>query len=180
MTDLNKAGLEAAQDLIANGAGARTDAVELAIREYLKVAHAEDSMEGLVGPDRRKMPKDRDSLTHKFEVGGFEGYITAGMYEDGSLGELFLADIGKEGSTFSGVVQAFAVVFSIALQYGAPLDMLTRKLAHMRFDPEGETGNPEIPHAHSIIDYIARWLALRFGDEDLHEELRLVALEMMR
>ncbi|HYH57859.1 MAG TPA: vitamin B12-dependent ribonucleotide reductase, partial [Thermoleophilaceae bacterium] len=105
-------------------------------------------------PLRRRMPKERQSITHKFSIGGHEGYITAGMYEDGTVGEIFLTDIGKEGSTLRGMMNAFATSISIALQYGVPLETLVRKFSYMRFDPEGATGNPEIPFAKSMPDYI--------------------------
>src|SRR3954451_18562000 len=88
-------------------------------------------------PMRRRMPKERQSITHKFSIAGHEGYITAGMYEDGSVGEIFLTDIGKEGSTLRGMMNAFATSISIALQYGVPLETLVRKFSYMRFDPEG-------------------------------------------
>ena len=112
------------------------------------------------------MPRERQSLTHKFSIGGHEGYITAGMYEDGSVGEIFLTDIGKEGSTLRGMMNSFATAISISLQYGVPLETLVRKFSHMRFEPEGITGNPEIPFAKSMPDYIMRWLASRFLDAD--------------
>ncbi len=110
-------------------------------------------------PRRNRMPKERQSITHKFSIAGHEGYITAGMYEDGSVGEIFLTDVGKEGSTLRGMMNAFATSVSIALQYGVPLETLVRKFSYMRFDPEGITGNPEIPFAKSMPDYIMRWLA---------------------
>ena len=125
-------------------------------------------------PVRHRMPRERQSITHKFSVGGHEGYITAGMYEDGTLGEVFLTDVGKEGSTIKGLMNAFATSISIGLQYGVPLETLVRKFAYMRFEPEGITGNPEIPFAKSMPDYIMRWLASRFGDAELHEELGIL------
>jgi ribonucleoside-diphosphate reductase alpha chain len=121
-------------------------------------------------PGRRRLPSTRRSITHKFSVGGYEGYITAGMYEDGTVGEIFLTDIGKEGSTFRGMMGAWATAISISLQYGVPLEVYARKFSNMRFEPEGETGNPEILQARSIVDYIMRWLVSRFGNEDLCEE----------
>src|SRR5688572_8845167 len=124
------------------------------------------------------MPRERQSLTHKFSLGGHEGYITAGMYEDGSLGEIFLTDIGKEGSTLRGMMNAFATSISIALQYGVPLETLVRKFSYMRFDPEGITQNPEIPFAKSMPDYIMRWLASRFLDADIQEELGILTPEV--
>jgi ribonucleoside-diphosphate reductase alpha chain len=127
-----------------------------------------------VGPARRKMPRERQSLTHKFSLGGHEGYITAGLYEDGSVGEIFLTDIGKEGSTLRGMMNSFATAISIALQYGVPLETLVRKFSYMRFEPEGMTMNTEIPFAKSLPDYIMRWLASRFLDEEIQEELGIM------
>jgi ribonucleoside-diphosphate reductase alpha chain len=129
-------------------------------------------------PKRRRMPRERQSITHKFSIGGHEGYITAGMYEDGSVGEIFLTDIGKEGSTLRGMMNSFATAISIALQYGVPLETLVRKFSYMRFEPEGMTGNPEIPFAKSMPDYIMRWLASRFLDADLQEELGILTPEV--
>src|SRR4051812_8073381 len=129
-------------------------------------------------PTRRKMPKERQSLTHKFSIAGHDGYITAGMYDDGTVGEIFLTDIGKEGSTLRGMMNAFATSVSISLQYGVPLETLVRKFAYMRFDPEGATGNPEVPFAKSMPDYIMRWLASRFLDVDIQEELGIMTPEV--
>jgi ribonucleoside-diphosphate reductase alpha chain len=116
------------------------------------------------------MPQTRTSITHKFSIGGHEGYITAGTYDDGTLGEIFLTDIGKEGSTLRGMMNSFATAISIALQYGVPLETLVQKFSFMRFEPEGITQNPEIPFAKSMPDYIMRWLASRFLDADIQEE----------
>ncbi len=129
-------------------------------------------------PKRRRMPRERQSITHKFSLGGHEGYITAGMYEDGSIGEIFLTDIGKEGSTLRGMMNSFATAISISLQYGVPLETLVRKFSYMRFEPEGMTTNPEIPFAKSMPDYIMRWLASRFLDVDLQEELGILTPEV--
>jgi ribonucleoside-diphosphate reductase alpha chain len=126
------------------------------------------------GPRRKRMPRERQSITHKFSIGGHEGYITAGMYEDGTVGEIFLTDIGKEGSTLRGMMNAFATSISIALQYGVPLETLVQKFSYMRFEPEGITQNPEIPFAKSMPDYIMRWLASRFLDADAQEELGIL------
>ena len=112
---------------------------------------------------RRKLPDERRALTHKFSVAGHDGYITVGCYEDGTPGEIFLV-MAKEGSVVSGLMDAFATCVSLALQYGVPLQALCDKFAHMRFEPSGFTGNPEIPIAKSIMDYIFRWLDLRFGN----------------
>ncbi len=118
-------------------------------------------------PVRKKMPRERESITHKFSIAGHEGYITAGKYEDGNVGEIFLTDIGKEGSTMRGLLNAFATAISIGLQYGVPLEIFVRKFSYMRFEPEGITGNPEIPFAKSMPDYIMRWLG-----EPLHRRHR--------
>src|SRR5215212_7511074 len=133
---------------------------------------------GEAGPVRKRMPRERQSLTHKFSLGGHEGYITAGLYDDGTVGEIFLTDIGKEGSTLRGMMNSFATAISIALQYGVPLETLVRKFAYMRFDPEGITTNPEIPFAKSMPDYIMRWLASRFLDADVHEDLGILTPEV--
>jgi ribonucleoside-diphosphate reductase alpha chain len=128
---------------------------------------------------RRKMPRERESITHKFSIAGHEGYITAGKYEDGSIGEIFLTDIGKEGSTLRGMMNAFATAISIGLQYGVPLETFVKKFSYMRFDPEGITKNPEIPFAKSMPDYIMRWLASRFIDDlDELEELGILTPEV--
>ncbi len=130
-------------------------------------------------PVRRRMPAERQSLTHKFSIAGQEGYITAGKYEDGSVGEIFLTDIGKEGSTLRGMMNAFATAVSIGLQYGVPLEVLVNKFSYMRFDPEGMTKNQEIPFAKSMPDYIMRWLASRFiEDIDLHEDLGILTKDV--
>jgi ribonucleoside-diphosphate reductase alpha chain len=110
---------------------------------------------------RRKLPNERRSLTHKFSIGGHEGYITVGMYEDGAPGEIFIK-MAREGSTLSGIMDGFALSVSIGLQYGVPLKALVDKFLHTRFEPSGFTGNPEIPYAKSVLDYIARWLGARF------------------
>ena len=127
---------------------------------------------------RNRLPSERQSITHKFSVAGHEGYITAGMYEDGSLGEIFLTDIGKDGSTLRGMMNAFATAISVGLQYGVPLETYVRKFSYMRFDPEGMTLNPEIPFAKSLPDYIMRWLASRFLDASIQEELGILTEEV--
>jgi ribonucleoside-diphosphate reductase alpha chain len=112
-------------------------------------------------------------------VGGHEGYITAGEYDDGTLGEVFLTDVGKEGSTIKGLMNAFATAISIGLQYGVPLEDFVRKFSYVRFEPEGITRNPEIPFAKSMPDYIMRWLASRFIDDvDYLESLGIMTDEV--
>ncbi len=115
----------------------------------------------VAGPRRRRLPDERASITHKFDIAGHEGYITVGLYEDGQPGELFLT-MAKEGSTISGFADAFAQAISYALQYGVPLQDLVDKFSHARFEPSGMTKNPDIRFAKSIVDYIFRWLAAKF------------------
>jgi ribonucleoside-diphosphate reductase alpha chain len=110
---------------------------------------------------RRRLPDERRAITHKFSIGGHEGYMTVGMYDDGMPGELFVV-MAKEGSVVSGLMDSFATSISMALQYGVPLHVLVDKFSHTRFEPSGFTGNPEIPIAKSITDYIFRWLSLKF------------------
>jgi len=112
-------------------------------------------------PVRRKLPDERQAITHKFDVAGHEGYITVGLYEDGTPGELFLV-MAKEGSTISGFADAFAQAISYALQYGVPLQDLVDKFSHVRFEPSGMTRNPDVRFAKSIVDYIFRWMAAKF------------------
>jgi ribonucleoside-diphosphate reductase alpha chain len=112
-------------------------------------------------PVRRHLPVERHSITHKFSVAGHEGYLTIGMYEDGTPGEIFIV-MAKEGSTLSGVMDSFATTCSMALQYGVPLKVLVDKFTHTRFEPSGFTSNPQVPYAKSIMDYIFRYLASKF------------------
>jgi len=116
-----------------------------------------------LGPAREFLPDERRSVTHKFRVGDQEGYITVGLYDDGRPGEIFVK-INKEGSTVSGLTDAVAKLASIALQYGVPLDALAPKMRNTRFEPYGPTGNPQVPWATSVVDYIFHWLQVRFGE----------------
>ncbi|HUF54369.1 MAG TPA: vitamin B12-dependent ribonucleotide reductase [Dehalococcoidia bacterium] len=131
-------------------------------------------VETVYEPVRRRLPATRTSMTHKFSIEGHEGYITAGLYEDGSPGEIWLT-MAKEGSTLSGMMDAFATSISLALQYGVPLRDLVNKFSHMRFEPSGRTENNEIPVAQSIVDYIFRWLASSFLSEDEKEEFGVLS-----
>ncbi len=117
------------------------------------------------GTKRRKLPPERNSITHKFSVGGHEGYITVGMYADGHPGEIFIK-MAKEGSTLSGIMDAFALSVSISLQYGVPLRALVDKFVNSRFEPSGYTGNPRIRYAKSVVDYLGRWLGGKFISPD--------------
>jgi ribonucleoside-diphosphate reductase alpha chain len=113
---------------------------------------------------RRRLPDERMARTHKFSVGGHEGYLHAGMYDDGTLGEIFVR-MAKEGSTISGLMDAFATTVSLALQHGVPLQLLCDKFKHTRFEPSGWTGNQAIPRASSVTDYLFRWLESKFLTE---------------
>ena len=124
-------------------------------------------------PVRRRLPDDRPAITHKFSIAGHEGYITVGMYEDGTPGEVFLL-MAKEGSTISGLMDAFALAISYALQYGVPLKVLVDKFSHMRFEPAGFTANREIPIAKSIMDYLFRWLASKFLDTEDQAQIGII------
>jgi ribonucleoside-diphosphate reductase alpha chain len=126
--------------------------------------------EAATRPARRKLPDERHAITHKFSIAGHEGYITVGMYEDGKPGEIFLV-MAKEGSTISGLMDAFATSISIALQYGVPLEALVEKFSHVRFEPSGFTKNPQIPFAKSITDYIFRYLASKFLSVEHQEKV---------
>jgi ribonucleoside-diphosphate reductase alpha chain len=110
---------------------------------------------------RRRLPDERRSITHKFDISGHQGYLTVGMYDEGTVGEIFIR-MAKEGSVVSGLMDSFATAISLALQYGVPLEVLVDKFSYTRFEPSGITRNPEIPIAKSIMDYIFRWLQLKF------------------
>ncbi|HXH22753.1 MAG TPA: adenosylcobalamin-dependent ribonucleoside-diphosphate reductase [Dehalococcoidia bacterium] len=132
------------------------------------------------GPVRRRLPDTRRSIAHKFSIQGHEGYLHVGMYDDGQPGEIFVT-MAKEGSTISGLMDAFATSISLTLQYGVPLRDLVQKFSHMRFEPMGMTENREIPMAQSIIDYIFRWLASQFlSDEDKRELGIMTVSERLR
>jgi ribonucleoside-diphosphate reductase alpha chain len=114
---------------------------------------------------RRRLPDERTAITHKFSIAGHEGYLTVGLFEDGKPGEIFIK-MSKQGSVVSGLMDSFAIAISMALQYGVPLQTLVDKFSHSRFEPSGWTNNKDIPMAKSIVDYIFRWLAIKFlGDE---------------
>ncbi|MDE3197749.1 MAG: vitamin B12-dependent ribonucleotide reductase [Acidobacteriota bacterium] len=150
------------QPLSSGGTAKKTTAVTVPAKETVAAAVAEKVV---FRPVRRKLPDERQSITHKFSIGGHEGYITVGMFEDGTPGEIFIT-MAKEGSTISGLMDSFATSISYCLQYGVPLKFLVDKFGHVRFEPSGWTGNQQIPYAKSIPDYIFRWLAAKFlGDE---------------
>ena len=133
-------------------------------------AQVEAAIEGIGQPIRRRLPKSRPSRTTSFSVAGAEGYLTAGSYEDGELGEVFLK-LGKQGSTLAGVMDAFSIAISIALQYGVPLEAFVSKFVNMRFEPAGMTDDPDIRMSQSIMDYIFRRLALDHLPLDKREAL---------
>jgi ribonucleoside-diphosphate reductase alpha chain len=139
-----------------------------ALRRQLAAAQVEASK-----PHRRRLPAERTAITHKFDISGHEGYITVGLYPDGQPGEIFLK-MAKEGSTISGLMDTLATSVSLALQYGVPLRDVVNKFAHVRFEPSGFTGNPEIPIAKSLVDYIFRWMGSRFLPADEKGALGLI------
>ena len=140
---------EAAADLAV--AAARGEK-EVVVQKEVQIVHR---------PMRRRLPDTRNSITHKFNVGGHEGYLTVGLYEDGSPGELFIT-MAKEGSTIGGLMDSLGTAVSVALQYGVPVESLVSKFSHQRFEPSGMTMNPDIPFAKSLVDYIFRWVGIRF------------------
>ncbi|HUI41166.1 MAG TPA: vitamin B12-dependent ribonucleotide reductase [Terriglobia bacterium] len=131
----------------------------------VSVPHPEAQAPSPARPFRKKLADERSAVTHKFSVGGHEGYITVGLYEDGQPGEIFIT-MAKEGSTVSGLMDSFATAISLALQYGVPLKVLCDKFSHTRFEPSGWSRNPDIGYAKSLMDYIFRWLALKFLPHD--------------
>lgn len=135
-------------------------------------AGEEKQVQIVIEPYRRRLPDTRQSITHKFSVGGTEGYITVGMYDDGGPGEVFI-QMNKAGSTINGLMDSIGILFSCSLQYGVPLEDLVKKFVHVRFEPEGFTKNPEIGMAKSVMDYLARWLGMQFiaGYRERHSKL---------
>ncbi len=143
----------------------RTQPLNVAGKDKSKEETEQAAKKPAFKPIRRKLPSVRNAITHKFNIGGHEGYITVGMYDDGKPGEIFLV-MAKEGSSISGLMDSFATAISLALQYGVPLKVLIDKFSHVRFEPSGHTGNQQIPFAKSIVDYIFRWLASKFLDAE--------------
>src|SRR5262252_8674626 len=165
-------GCKQSQPLSAAGSATALSKSETGARPQLAVQ--EENLNAPPRAVRHKLQEERASITHKFNLGGHEGYITVGLYPNGEPGELFIT-MAKEGSTVSGLMDSFALAISIALQHGVPLKLLCEKFAHTRFEPSGWTNNTEIGFAKSIMDYIFRWLQLRFltGQQQmLFENLR--------
>jgi len=155
-----------------SAAGTKTASSE---KSSAAVAVVEEDLNAPPRSVRHKLQEERASITHKFKVGDHEGYITVGLYPNGDPGELFVK-MAKEGSTVSGLMDSFALAVSLALQYGVPLKTFCEKFAHTRFEPSGWSGNPEIGYAKSIMDYIFRWMQMRFltGQQQmLFDNLRL-------
>lgn len=134
---------------------------ELAAEVARLRAELEQARRGL---NRKRLPATRQSITHKFSISGHEGYLIVGLYENGDPGEVFLK-MAKQGSTLSGLVDTLAILTSVGLQYGVPLEALARKFQHTRFEPSGHTRNPDIPVASSISDYVFTWLGITFSEE---------------
>jgi len=157
-----KAALEEITGLAASAASSSIPALHSDNLEPTHIKVVEKIIERIVErPLRRRLPDTRNAITHKFDVAGHEGYITAGLYVDGQPGEVFIT-MAKEGSTIGGLMDAIATLVSVSLQYGVPVESLVRKFEHVRFEPSGMTRNPEIPMAKSLVDYIFRWLAMEF------------------
>jgi ribonucleoside-diphosphate reductase alpha chain len=129
---------------------------------------------------RRHLPDERRAITHHFSIAGQEGYLTVGVYDDGSPGEIFVR-MAKEGSTISGLMDSFATVVSLAPQHGVPLEVLCAKFSHTRFEPSGWSGNPKIGYATSLMDYLFRWMELKFLKNEQGElfESRPVSIHAM-
>ncbi len=143
-------------------------------------AEAPEQRDLFIRTQRRKLPDERRSITHKFSIGGHEGYIIVGMYEEGAPGEIFIK-MAKEGSTLSGFMDGVALSISIGLQYGVPLKVFADKLTNTRFEPSGYTENPNIRYASSVLDYIARWLGGKFlSPEYLKPRMPLTEAGMVR
>jgi ribonucleoside-diphosphate reductase alpha chain len=138
-----------------------------------KAASVQAEVQTVYKPLRRRLPDERAAITHKFNVGGHEGYLTIGLYEDGTPGEIFLR-MAKEGSTISGLMDSFATAVSVAMQYGVPLKDLVSKFSHLRFEPAGFTTNREIPMAKSLVDYIFRYMASKFLSQDEKDAVGII------
>ena len=137
-----------------------------AVKQVVAINEGDRSDVVLIGseavrPSRRRLPDERRAITHHFSIAGHEGYLTVGVYEDGSPGEIFVR-MAKQGSTISGLMDSFATVVSLALQHGVPLDVLCAKFSHTRFEPSGWSRNPKIGYATSLMDYLFRWMELKF------------------
>jgi ribonucleoside-diphosphate reductase alpha chain len=153
-------------------------------RDNCKVAQPlsgkSDAPASLLGkPQRRRLPDDRTEIGRKFRVGEYEGYIHVGLFEDGTPGDIFV-DIAKEGTTLAGLMNSFMISVSLGLQYGVPLDVYVSKFAHMLFEPSGQTNDPDIRVAKSLVDYIFRWMGKKFLDADTQQELGIMSPEVKR
>jgi ribonucleoside-diphosphate reductase alpha chain len=130
---------------------------EAALRETLQ----QEDLSGPPAANRHRLPDERVGITHHFSIAGHEGYLTIGLYPNGQPGEIFIG-MAKDGSTIAGLMECFGTVVSVSLQHGVPLKVLCDKLSHTRFEPSGWTGNEELGYAKSIMDYLFRWMELRF------------------
>src|ERR671910_334147 len=132
---------------------------------------------GVAAPRRRRLPEDRTEIGRKFRVGDYEGYIHVGLFEDGTPGDIFV-DIAKEGTTLAGLMNSFMISVSLGLQYGVPLEVYVSKFSHMRFEPSGQTNDPDIRVAKSIVDYVFRWMGKKFLTVDQQEEIGILSPEV--
>jgi ribonucleoside-diphosphate reductase alpha chain len=131
----------------------------------------------VAAPRRRRLPEDRTEVGRKFRVGDYEGYIHVGLFEDGTPGDIFV-DIAKEGTTLAGLMNSFMISVSLGLQYGVPLEVYVSKFSHMRFEPSGQTNDPDIRVAKSLVDYIFRWMGKKFLTTDQQEEIGILSPEV--
>jgi ribonucleoside-diphosphate reductase alpha chain len=131
----------------------------------------------VAAPRRRRLPEDRTEIGRKFRVGDYEGYIHVGLFEDGTPGDIFV-DIAKEGTTLAGLMNSFMISVSLGLQYGVPLEVYVSKFSHMRFEPSGQTNDPDIRVAKSLVDYIFRWMGKKFLTTDQQEEIGILSPEV--
>ncbi len=156
-------GSKAAQPMSTKKDGEKKEEAQPAVTQAMPTLANQPDLNAPPVATRHRLPNERASVTHKFNIGGYEGYITAGLYASGQPGEIFIR-MSKEGSTISGMMDSFAMVFSTALQHGVPLQVLTSKMANTRFEPSGWTGSEEFGYAKSIMDYLGRWMQNRFGE----------------
>lgn len=150
---------------VTNPVASEGSVVEVVEKANATAVEGADQNELFARAHRERLPNERSSVTHKFSVGGQEGYIIVGMYKDDRPGEVFIK-MAKEGSTLSGVMDGLALSLSVGLQYGVPLQVLVDKLINMRFEPSGITENPNIRFATSVLDYLGRWLGGKFISSD--------------
>lgn len=138
--------------------------------------HARQNGNG-ASPHRRRMPVERKSITVKFHLGQHKGYLAVGLNDDGEPREIFLHDFGKQGSSLQGIGDAWATTVSIMLQYGVPLEDIVKSFMHVKFEPAGDTNDPDVPRASSVVDYVMRYLAAKFLTDEQREDIGVQQLQ---